>query len=93
MGTITTYGHCLVYDSITYTGTKRDIVGRCYDYYKVIPTSSGFDVECKIKHRVPIKIHSYSNEFTYEEVVSDVIIHLFNLLIRNGYKHYRDVGM
>lgn len=90
MGTITTYGHCLVKDGIAYEGTKADIVNSICKWR--------FDEH----NNLYIKFHYYKerqhygygkdSEFTFEEMYRDSIEYIFKEAIQHGYRHYRDLN-
>ena len=81
-GTINIKKHCLVVDGIAYTGTKSTIVNMLCDYW--------FDnrvLYYQKKYTYPVRMSTYSDEFTIEELHKDAVQVLFDRFSKQ-YEHY-----
>ena len=83
MGTINIISHCMVKDGRAYTGTREEIVNQVVKFR--------FENRCliaNVKSFVEVIYHSYSHEWTDEEMYRDAVQFLFNSLRDYGFKHY-----
>ena len=90
IGTITTRRHCVVNEKTERfaVGTRREIIDRLVTWR--------IDSERRIVFRVPgypeQTLHSYTEEWTQEEMEADAVKEIFRRLGDYSFIHFRDIG-
>lgn len=89
MPTITTHSYCVVKDNDFAVGDKMDVVSHFVSWR----IDADRQLWYKIKGRIEVKGFSYGEDWTYTNMIKDVIDFLFNKLRETpGYKVFRDIG-
>ena len=91
-GTITTYSRAAVKNGVGYEGTTSEIVLQvCNDLRFIGSSTAGWTVYYSITG-YGTSILSYTEGWTYDEVVKDASLTIFNKLKDYGFRLYRDIG-
>jgi hypothetical protein len=87
---IITLSYCLVKDGKAYEGTKEQIVLQICNFEFINRRLVvHFPYWC-----LPVRLHTYSKEWTEHEMNCDAIVIIFDRLINNyGYRMYRNISM
>jgi hypothetical protein len=88
VGTVTTHSYCVVKDGKAFEGSRENILSQICKYR----IDENRRVHVKFDGYTEVRLISYAEVFTYDEICKDMIEVIFSKLPNYGYRIYRDIG-